>query len=172
VKAFSGVIEGRRGWESNYAAKMAQWMNVQHIPVDDDFSCMSPKESVRLYNHAFQKYDIRSWFVGAAKLWYHPTFHTLQTSLELRKKGVYLPFIDLQKQHTIDLYYQLGVEHLLKDTHSCTAQGVTHCGNCVCCSERVRGFNELGLNDHSIYDCGWTEALREAYVPGRIVKTW
>jgi hypothetical protein len=172
VKAFSGVIHGRREWENRYAAEMAYKMGVQHIAVDDDFTCMSPQEGARLYKHAFEKHGVRSWFSGAAKLIYHPTFHTLQTSIELRRKGVYLPFIDLQKQHTIDLYYQFGVEHLLKDTHSCTVHDGTHCGHCVCCFERVRGFNELGLNDPSIYDCGWYEALRLAYTPDHVVKIW
>lgn len=160
VKAFSGLIKGRRSWEYQRAYKMSLQLGVfNHYTIDDDFVCMSPAENGKLLRQAVKMTGIQSWFNGAAKLLYHPTFNNKESAARMRENNVFLPFIELEKKHTIDLYYQYNVEHLLGMTHSCTMVGDKHCGNCVCCFERVRGFVELGIQDPAPYHVSWSAAV-------------
>lgn len=57
------------------------------------------------------------------------------------------PFFDLTKEHTLELYYKLGVEQLLEYSHSCAAWPVGRCGQCYNCIERSWAFNKLGQSD-------------------------
>lgn len=61
--------------------------------------------------------------------------------------SVQIPFRDLEKSHVIDIYYQLGLEHLLPFTHSCDQQETVACGLCNGCRERIWGFNQIGKQD-------------------------
>lgn len=65
--------------------------------------------------------------------------------------NIHRPFLPLNKHQTLSLYYQLGVEHLLKYTHSCQRRGTKHCGHCHACWERVDAFDALGKIDPAIY---------------------
>jgi 7-cyano-7-deazaguanine synthase in queuosine biosynthesis len=57
------------------------------------------------------------------------------------------PFFDLTKDHTLDLYYQLGVEDLLKYSHSCCVWDKGRCGKCYNCIERNWAFQKLDKTD-------------------------
>lgn len=59
----------------------------------------------------------------------------------------FCPFFDLTKEHTLDLYYKLGVQDLLKLSHSCTETQVGRCGACYNCLERAWAFTRLGFTD-------------------------
>lgn len=61
--------------------------------------------------------------------------------------GVFLPFNDLYKTHTIGLYFELDCLELLEFTHTCTEQTVGRCGKCWQCGERDWAFRELGHLD-------------------------
>jgi hypothetical protein len=61
--------------------------------------------------------------------------------------GVLVPFKHLEKSHVIDMYYQLGIQDLLKYTHSCDQHEQLPCGACNGCRERAWGFAELGHAD-------------------------
>jgi hypothetical protein len=60
------------------------------------------------------------------------------------------PFFDLTKEHTLDMYYKLGIEELLKYSHSCAAIPVGRCGRCYNCVERDWAFAKLGHKDHGV----------------------
>ena len=60
---------------------------------------------------------------------------------------VFFPFNHLYKSHTIDLFYQLGIEELLELTHSCTQKVVGRCNRCYHCLERKWAFDELNKVD-------------------------
>ena len=71
-----------------------------------------------------------------------------------RRKGnsanngkVSLPFFDMYKYHTIDLYFRHNVTELLEFTHSCTERSVGRCNVCWHCCERKWAFRELGRED-------------------------
>lgn len=68
-----------------------------------------------------------------------------------RRKGnpannvkVSLPFSDMYKYHTIDLYFRHNVTELLEYTHSCTERSTGRCNVCWQCCERKWAFRELG----------------------------
>lgn len=65
--------------------------------------------------------------------------------------GIHRPFLMYDKHHTVDLFFQLGWEKLLKLTHSCQRHGSIHCGQCHACWERVDAFDKLGRRDVAIY---------------------
>jgi hypothetical protein len=60
---------------------------------------------------------------------------------------VILPFSDLYKYHTIDLYFKLGILELLEYAHSCTERPVGRCMVCWQCCERKWAFRELQKKD-------------------------
>ncbi len=53
------------------------------------------------------------------------------------------PFLNILKMHTIEIYYKLGKEHLIKYTHSCSKQEAPACGTCYSCKESATGFKML-----------------------------
>lgn len=161
VRAFSGLMKGRRSWEAEKARAMVQRQGaLYHFTIDDNFVSMSPDENARLAKHAKETIGVSAWFNGAADLLYHPTFKTEQDAERLREKAVFIPFIGLQKSNVIDLYFKYNVSHLLPITHSCTDRGDVHCGKCVCCLERARGFIDLGIRDPATYSCEWSQVVR------------
>jgi hypothetical protein len=60
------------------------------------------------------------------------------------------PFFDLTKEHTIDMYYKLGIEELLEYSHSCTFTPDGRCNQCYNCVERKWAFDRLGHTDPGI----------------------
>lgn len=98
----------------------------------------------------FQKYDVDYVFYGSQsipnelqglELVYprRPTSRTYPKTI--------CPFFDLTKEHTLDLYYKLGVPDLLKLSHSCTETQVGRCGACYNCIERAWAFTKLCQTD-------------------------
>jgi 7-cyano-7-deazaguanine synthase in queuosine biosynthesis len=57
------------------------------------------------------------------------------------------PFHDLTKEHTLELYYKLEVEDLLKYSHSCCVWEKGRCGKCYNCIEREWAFKKLNKVD-------------------------
>lgn len=57
------------------------------------------------------------------------------------------PFFDLTKEHTLELYYKLGVQELLEYSHSCCVWPIGRCGKCYNCIERVWAFKKLDKTD-------------------------
>ncbi len=57
--------------------------------------------------------------------------------------SLHLPFVFLFKYHILDAYYQLGIEHILPTTHTCTEQIDGECGLCYACLEKQWAFNKL-----------------------------
>jgi hypothetical protein len=55
-----------------------------------------------------------------------------------------LPFLFLFKYHILDAYYKLGIEHILKTTHTCTELEYGECGKCFACRERDWAYYKLG----------------------------
>ena len=178
VHVFSAHIN-RRSWEAQKARDLCQYLGVDinHFAViHDDFNSMSPPENKRLMTIGKSMCDWDGWFNGANKLLFAPTAVHTQTHKDyIRSIDVYLPFIDLLKQHTIELYYLLGREDVLAKTHSCTVNHYKdgHCGKCYCCHERVRGFATLGKKDKATYNTNWDDIVDECYHSDKhIVKNW
>lgn len=65
--------------------------------------------------------------------------------------NIHRPLLLMNKVHTVDMYYKLGLESLLKQTYSCQQGGAVHCGDCHACWERVDAFNQLGRRDVVLY---------------------
>jgi hypothetical protein len=57
------------------------------------------------------------------------------------------PFFDLTKEHTLDLYFKLGIVELLKYSHTCCVWPVGRCEVCYNCIERKWAFTKLGQTD-------------------------
>jgi hypothetical protein len=66
--------------------------------------------------------------------------------------SVQTPFKNLEKSHVVDIYYQLGIEHILPFTHSCDQHETVACGSCNGCRERAWGFNQIGKQDPITYN--------------------
>jgi len=178
VHVFSAHIP-RRSWEAEKARELCQYLNVdlEHFAtVSDDFNDMSPQENKRLRIIAKSICNHDGWFNGANKLMFAPTkIITNEQKEAVRSGGVYLPFINLLKQNTIEVFYLLGRQDVLQKTYSCTINHYkqSHCGKCYCCHERVRGFATLGEEDKATYNVSWKEMLDECYYSDKhIVKNW
>jgi len=65
--------------------------------------------------------------------------------------NIHRPLLPMNKVHTVDMFYKLGIVDLLEQTYSCQHGGVAHCGNCHACWERVDAFNKLGRKDVVLY---------------------
>jgi 7-cyano-7-deazaguanine synthase in queuosine biosynthesis len=169
IHVFSGGIEGRRSWESKNAKNICAYLGVKNFTVIyDNFRFMTPEENGRLLNIARKHTNYDAWFNGANKLLFAETkVQTDDAINKLREHKVFLPFIKLFKQHTIDIMFALGRTDVLYKTLSCTIQDTTHCGECYCCHERVRGFAVLGEIDQAIYDRGWDEMLEACFYSDR-----
>lgn len=169
----------RRYWEAVKALELCDYLGVTKRYVISDtpaFNDMSPPENKRMRILAKQKHDFDGWFNGANKLMFAPTRILSQAHKDLvRSENVYLPFIDLLKQHTVEIFYLLKREDVLFKTHSCTINHFNngHCGKCYCCHERVRGFAVLGEQDKATYNVDWKDILNECFYSDKhIVKNW
>ncbi len=176
VHVCTGIIQGRRTWESTNAVRIAEAIGATHIHTfDDNFIAMNPEEQIRMTAKVRQDHSTGNHYIGEALSWYSAN-HTSEDREERSRinRSVFVPFVraKLTKRHVIDLYYQLGIENLLQYTHSCTNYGEQHCGDCYCCYERVRGFHELGLRDTVTYGESWETIVAGLEDPMRIKKNW
>jgi hypothetical protein len=62
-----------------------------------------------------------------------------------------LPFLHLDKSHTVQLAHDLGLDWLPKMTHTCTETADIRCGQCWQCSERAWAFKLLDLEDSGTF---------------------
>jgi 7-cyano-7-deazaguanine synthase len=69
------------------------------------------------------------------------------------------PFVEISKADIATLGRELGVDYSL--TWSCYKGGLTHCGRCGTCVERIEAFMESGQEDPTIYEDGIEFALEE-----------
>ncbi len=178
VYVFSAHID-RRKWETKKAREICEYLNVNpgHFNViHDRFNDMSPLENKRLRILASSICNFDGWFNGANKLFFALTkILTPEHKQLVRSENVYLPFIDILKQNSIEIFYLLKREDVLWKTHSCTINTFEdgHCGKCYCCHERVRGFAVLGEKDKATYNVEWANILKECYYSDKhIVKNW
>ncbi len=167
VHVFTGFISGRRQWESENTFKLAQEAGLSphqiHV-VDRKYEVMSPKESYDLMIQAKKIVSLDGWFNGINRLLFAQTrTKSAEEIKRINKLGIFLPFIRLYKQHTIEIFFLLDQVDLLYKTFSCTVQKHVHCGNCYCCWERVRGFATIDQKDHAIYGKTWREMLDVCY---------
>ena len=58
-----------------------------------------------------------------------------------------LPFLFLHKPQMLDVFFKLGVEHIIPYCHSCVIQEVGQCGKCYSCEERAWGFEMMNISD-------------------------
>jgi hypothetical protein len=65
--------------------------------------------------------------------------------ITIETNEIKFPLLHLEKSHVIDLYYKLGIEHILQYTHSCIKNEEVHCGICHGCIERFWGFDQLNI---------------------------
>lgn len=54
-----------------------------------------------------------------------------------------LPFAFLFKYHIVAAYYELGIQHVIPVTHTCTQIEYGECGECFACREKKWGFSKL-----------------------------
>lgn len=176
VHVCTGVIPGRRSWESENAVRVAQLLGATNIHrIEDNFTVMSPEEQINLIANVRQNYSTGNHYIGEALTWYSANSTDAEREARSRvNRGIMIPFIRarLTKRHVIDLYVQLGIQHLLGETYSCTVKGDIHCGQCYCCHERVRGFNELGMVDTVPYERPWDTMVSRLNMPELIKKNW
>lgn len=58
-----------------------------------------------------------------------------------------LPFLHLDKSHTVGLVRQLGLTFIETHSHTCTRKEAFRCGQCFQCMERAWAYQTLGLTD-------------------------
>lgn len=177
VHVCTGVIRGRRDWESVNAVRIAQSLGATHIhSIDDNFSVMYPIEQMRLRDTIRNQFSTGNHYIGESLMYYAANHTSVQQEQLTRNNSQrnFLPFIAAQftKRDVIDLSIQLEIGEILGQTHSCTSQGDTHCGQCYCCLERVRGFNEMGMVDSAPYDISWQSIVERLETPALIKKNW
>jgi hypothetical protein len=56
-----------------------------------------------------------------------------------------LPFARVPKYEIIQTFYDLGISHILHNTHSCGLPDDKPCGHCFNCRERLWAYNMLGM---------------------------
>lgn len=97
------------------------------------------------------KYNINFGFVGDQQAVPEP-FHIEGLYPQRYSENPYpqylsLPFLHLDKSHTIDLHFRLGTTGLLVLSHSCTQRKAGRCGRCYHCNERSWAFQRLEKTD-------------------------
>lgn len=172
VVSVSGVMKERRYWEHKNAERISNLLGIRNITIENNFKFMGPEEVSSLAKGARKMINFDGIFNGASKLWFNPTRYNVQTAALLKTQGMHLPFIDLQKQHVIDIYRQYNQEDLLYSTHSCTAESNFHCGMCTCCFERHKGFLELVDVDLTLYKTEEKELNKMCLDEANYRKTW
>lgn len=96
-------------------------------------------------------YSGQNQFPPEAEQW--PAYHAARNGFVRRDPNLpdsdvaKFPFIKLYKHHILEIYRQFDLLELAKITHSCTAQKVGKCEQCLWCVERAWAFTRLGLED-------------------------
>lgn len=154
----------RRQWEFHNAKRIARALNALEPIVAGhrdrfDNSNVSLPTAERYFNRENKLFDqVRkdpkfvAGFTGKNTTTLDPEIITPEAQDHfLFWFGVHRPFLKLNKAETIDIFYQLNIEHLLTLTHSCITNGESHCGSCHACYERIEAFDRLGKKDPAIY---------------------
>jgi 7-cyano-7-deazaguanine synthase in queuosine biosynthesis len=178
---FSADID-RRSWEAEKAYEICKYLSLDlnrfNKIQDNDFetNLKNKNLTLKLRNKARQNLTFDGWFCGANKLLFSKTkIITEEQKKGVRNDKIYLPFIDLLKHHTIEIFFLLQREDVLERTHSCTVNHFTkgQCGKCYCCHERMRGFASLGKEDPAKYNISREEILENCFYSDKyIVKNW
>jgi len=165
VSVFSGQYKGRRWWEAENAKSLARSLGVTKFhAVLQENEFMDGAANRKMQRDAYNQHGFDGWFVGINRNLFSPIPVESQETVErLKTENRYVPFVWLEKQHIIDMFYQFGKDDILYQTHSCTTQQKPHCGKCYCCHERVRGFAVLGKKDKATYDRKWEDIVEECY---------
>jgi len=72
------------------------------------------------------------------------TFNNTSILKMLNKfENLILPFIDLQKNQIIQMYYDYDIKEILQMTHSCGSPELKPCKICFNCRERIWAYNKL-----------------------------
>lgn len=150
VIGFSAAMTGRRMWEATNAATICQALGIEHHPhVDSSYDSFDRAQHRKLLEFARTNYPIGPWFFGASvELRFSNAVPV--TDLDIAKmaaNNMHAPLLRMFKEQAIDLLRQLGGDHLLILTYSCTNSSPTPCLTCYCCKERGFGFNALGIKD-------------------------
>ncbi len=78
-------------------------------------------------------------------------FRALERAIDLGvglKLKILTPYVGMTKAQVI----RRGANLPLRFTLSCARpQGITHCGRCTKCAERIEGFREAGIPDPTRY---------------------
>lgn len=155
VSVFSGQYTDRRRWESSHPKMLCKLLGIQtHHAIPQTNHHMAPMDNWNMFIQAKQEHGFDLWFNGTnAKLFSPSNISDPADVNAINALGYIIPFVNLEKHHTIGLYYLMDLGWLLEMTHSCTElppeQG--HCGACYCCHERRYGFHVLGTDDVTIY---------------------
>jgi 7-cyano-7-deazaguanine synthase in queuosine biosynthesis len=154
VIGISAQMPERRFWEAQNASLIATQLGIQFHAIDnpdDPFTNMGRSEGFqlrRMTRDVIGAYTAWWWGTSATRFSTRTPITDAQEE-RMKAKGVriMLPFRDLMKEHTIDLYKQLNVEWLLGLSYSCTQQPLEPCTTCYCCNERMAGFHLLASPD-------------------------
>ena len=143
-----------------HSAKIVSWINKKlnlklpppTIDAPENLDKMLHTEQVAKSMIMFgQKYNINFGFVGDQQVVPEP-YHIEGLYPQRYSKNPYpqylgLPFLHLDKSHTIDLHYRLDTTDLLVLSHSCTQLKAGRCGRCYHCNERSWAFKRLEKTD-------------------------
>lgn len=166
IVVFSGQYVGRRWWEASHPVTVCRRLGItDNVAIPQKNYHMAPADNWAMFSFAKQSYIFDLWFNGTnAKLFSGRNVTEQATIDRIKRQGYHVPFVHLEKWQTIELYYLLGKEELLKLSHSCTEQPPTrgHCGKCYCCHERAWGFHSLGKTDPTTYDIPVSQVVHNA----------
>ena len=139
--------EGSRYFARPIIEKINQLLGIS-VPIKrvGNTSLPEPQQVTSAVEQAFRLLKLEEIFVG---LIYNRPEHTVGFDPIPVPEMPYLhtPFRHLEKSHIIDIYYQLGIQHLLEYTHSCDQSETTQCGICNGCREQAWGFLEVSQTD-------------------------
>lgn len=143
-----------------HSARIVHWINSKlkinlALPIVDapaDLNQMSHAELLaKCMLMLGAKYKINFGFVGDQQSVPEP-YHVEGLYPNRYSKNPYpeylgMPFLHLDKSHTIDLHYRFQTTELLVLSHSCTQQKEGRCERCYHCNERKWAFERLGRID-------------------------
>ena len=79
-----------------------------------------------------------------------PVDRTRSIKAEQKYTKFIMPFIHINKSHTVWLAKKYSLDNIIKYSHTCTEQADGSCGECWQCKERMWGFNYHGYEDVGI----------------------
>ncbi len=143
-----------------HAGKIVNWINQKlnlklPEPIFDgppDFKEIGHREVIlKSMLYLGPKYNLNYAFIGDQQAvpepYKMPGVYPLRVKENTVPEYLAMPFLHLDKSHTIDLHYRLNTAPLLELSHSCTQQRVGRCGLCYHCNERQWAFERLGKID-------------------------